>query len=119
QRDPAQHHRRADAWPAESLTLMLFAFTEDQIAITEAARTMLADTCTPADLRKLLESGAARDDNRWAAIRDMGLLGIMAPERAGGLGMALVDLIGVAEAAGYVALPEPLIEQAGVVVPLL
>jgi alkylation response protein AidB-like acyl-CoA dehydrogenase len=98
---------------------MLFAFTEDQIAITEAARAMLADTCTPADLRKLLESGAARDDNRWAAIRDMGLLGIMAPERAGGLGMALVDLIGVAEAAGYVALPEPLIEQPGVVVPLL
>lgn len=98
---------------------MLFAFTEDQIAITEAARAMLADTCAPADLRKLLESGAARDDGRWTAIRDMGLLGIMAPERAGGLGMTLVDLIGVAEAAGYVALPEPLVEQAGVVVPLL
>lgn len=98
---------------------MLFAFTEDQIAITEAAREMLIDTCAPTDLRRLLEAGSARDEARWDAIRDMGLIGMLAPESAGGLGMTLTDLIGVAEAAGYVGLPEPLVEQAGVVVPLL
>lgn len=100
---------------------MEFAFTEDQIAITEAARDMLVDTCTPAALRKLLEAetGTGRDEDRWSTIRDMGLLGILAPESAGGLGMGLPDFIGVAEAAGYVALPEPLVEQAGIVVPLL
>lgn len=98
---------------------MDFTFTEDQQAITEAARGMLLETCTPADLRKLLDSGAARDDTRWATIRDMGLLGIMAPEAAGGLGMGLTDIVGIAEAAGYVALPEPLVELAGVTIPLL
>ena len=98
---------------------MEFVFTEDQQAINEAAREMLVDTCTPIDMRRLLESGAALDDARWAAIRDMGLLGILAPEAAGGLGLAMTDVIAIAEAAGYVALPEPLVEQAGVAVPLL
>lgn len=98
---------------------MHFAFTEDQNAITDAVRTMLTETCTPADLRKLLESGAARDEARWLTIREMGLPGLLAPETAGGLGMGLIDLVGIAEAAGYVALPEPLVELAGVTIPLL
>lgn len=98
---------------------MHFAFTDDQVAINDAARTMLLETCTPADLRKLLESGEARDTARWTTICEMGLLGLLAPEAAGGLGMGLTDLAGIAEAAGYVALPEPLIELAGVTIPLL
>jgi alkylation response protein AidB-like acyl-CoA dehydrogenase len=98
---------------------MHFAFTEDQLAITEAAREMLVESCTPADLRRLLASGEPFDAGRWATIRDMGLLGICAPEDRGGLGLGLIDLVGIAEAAGYVALPEPLVEQACVAVPLL
>jgi alkylation response protein AidB-like acyl-CoA dehydrogenase len=98
---------------------MQFAFTEDQSAITEAARAMLVDTCTTSDLRKLLTDGTARDDARWSTICAMGLPGLMAPDAAGGLGLGLVDLVGIAEAAGYVALPEPLVELAGVTIPLL
>jgi alkylation response protein AidB-like acyl-CoA dehydrogenase len=98
---------------------MHFAFTEDQAAITEAAREMLAENCTPADLRRLLASGEALDTARWATIRDMGLFGICVPEDKRGLGLGLIDLVGIAEAAGYVALPEPLVEQAGIVAPLL
>lgn len=98
---------------------MHFAFTDDQIAINDAARTMLQETCTPADLRKLLDSGEARDAARWTTICDMGLLGLLAPEPAGGLGLEMTDLIGIAEAAGHVALPEPLVELAGVTIPLL
>jgi alkylation response protein AidB-like acyl-CoA dehydrogenase len=98
---------------------MDFTFTEDQQAIAEAARDMLVETCTPANLRKLLDGGTPRDEARWSTIRDMGLLGIMAPESAGGLGMGLTDIVGIAEAAGYVALPEPFVELAGVTVPLL
>lgn len=98
---------------------MQFAFTEDQRAITEAAREMLLETCTPADLRRLLETGEARDASRWSTICEMGLPGILAPEDAGGLGMAPEDLVGIAEAAGYVALPEPLVELAGVTIPML
>lgn len=98
---------------------MHFAFTEDQLAITEAAREMLVENCTPADLRRLKANGDALDKARWQTIIDMGLLGICAPEDRGGLGLGLIDLVGIAEAAGYVALPEPLIDQAGIAAPLL
>ncbi len=98
---------------------MYFAFTEDQLAITDAARTMLLEACTAADLRKLLETGKTHDDARWSTIVEMGLLGILAPEDLGGLGMGPTDLVGIAEAAGYVGLPEPLVELAGVAIPLL
>jgi hypothetical protein len=35
------------------------------------------------------------------------------------MGMGLSDFIGIAEAAGYVALPEPLVDTAGIAIPLL
>lgn len=98
---------------------MEFTFTEDQLAITAAAREMLVESCQPADLRRLLNTGAPRDEQRWTTIREMGLLGMLAPSDAGGLGLEPVDFVGIAEAAGYVALPEPLVEQAGIAIPLL
>lgn len=98
---------------------MQFAFTDDQLALTEAARAMLVETCTTASLRAMLKDERAADDDRWRTICEMGLLGMLAPEAVGGMGMGLTDFIGIAEAAGYVALPEPLIEMAGITVPLL
>jgi len=96
-----------------------FAFTEDQLAIAEAARRMLGETCTSADLRSLVKKGGAHDAERLAAIGRMGLFGMLAPEARGGLGLAPADFAPIAEAAGYVALPEPLIEHAGIAIPLL
>ena len=59
------------------------------------------------------------DAARWATISEMGLPGMLAPEDAGGLGLGLADFIGIAEAAGYAGLPEPLVELAGMAVPFL
>ena len=98
---------------------MDFAFTEDQLVITDAARKLLVQCCMPGDMRRLLDRGAPIDAERWDKIHDMGLPMILAPEAAGGMGLGLTDLIGIAEAAGYVGLPEPLVELAGIAVPLL
>lgn len=98
---------------------MEFAFTDDQLAINDAAREMLVETCTTASMRAMLKGGRAIDEDRWRTICEMGLLGLLAPEAAGGMGMGLTDFIGIAEAAGYVGLPEPLVELAGITVPLL
>jgi alkylation response protein AidB-like acyl-CoA dehydrogenase len=98
---------------------MRFAFTEDQLAIAEAARRLLTETCTAAELRSLVASGNAHDARRLAAIGEMGLLGMLAPEAVGGLALAPADFAPIAEAAGYVALPEPLVDHAGIAVPLL
>jgi alkylation response protein AidB-like acyl-CoA dehydrogenase len=98
---------------------MQFAFTEDQLAIAEAARKLLVDCCSPAELRSLVTKGSSQDAERLAAISQMGLFGMLAPEASGGLGLKSADFAPIAELAGYVALPEPLVEHAGIAVPLL
>lgn len=98
---------------------MEFRFTEEQEMMAEAVRGLLADLCTPADLRHLMAERQPRDTGRWARIVEMGLAGAMVPEALGGLGLAPVDFVQVAEACGRACLPEPLVENAGVAVPLL
>lgn len=98
---------------------MNFTFSDEQIMMADVARQLLIDTCSPAALRQQMASGAARDDARWAAIAETGLTGVLAPDAAGGLGLAEPDFVMIAEAAGSVALPEALVEHAGVAVPLL
>jgi alkylation response protein AidB-like acyl-CoA dehydrogenase len=98
---------------------MQFAFTADQLAINEAAREMLGESCDTASLRAMLKDDRAVDEARWRTICDMGLLGMLAPENKGGMGLGTSDIVGIAEAAGYVGLPEPLVEMAGITIPLL
>jgi alkylation response protein AidB-like acyl-CoA dehydrogenase len=98
---------------------MDFTFTEEQLMFAETARTLLADTCTPAQLREQMAKGLARDDARWNAIVETGLTLVLLPEAAGGIGLSEVDFAPIAEAAGYAALPEPLVDSAGVAAPLL
>jgi alkylation response protein AidB-like acyl-CoA dehydrogenase len=94
-----------------------FAFTEDQLAFRDAARDVLAKECPPATVRASWDAG--RSGDAWAAIGEMGVLGLLAPERAGGLGLGAVDLVLLLEECGYAALPEPVVEHACVAVPLL
>jgi alkylation response protein AidB-like acyl-CoA dehydrogenase len=42
----------------------------------------------------------------------MGLTGVLVPEAHGGLGLSEVDFVSIAEACGFVALPEPLLDTA-------
>jgi alkylation response protein AidB-like acyl-CoA dehydrogenase len=98
---------------------MQFAFTEDQLAINEAVRRMLLETCTAADLRSLAKKHESHDARRLTAIGEMGLLRMLAPQSCGGMGLSAADFAPIAETAGYVALPESLIEHAGIAIPLL
>jgi alkylation response protein AidB-like acyl-CoA dehydrogenase len=98
---------------------MDFSFSSEQQMAAEVARQMLGERCTPSQLRQLLASGAARDQARWQAVSQMGLPGVLLPESAGGLGLAEPDFVLIAESCGYAALPEPLVEHAGVAAPLL
>jgi alkylation response protein AidB-like acyl-CoA dehydrogenase len=98
---------------------MDFTYTDEQQMFAETARTLLTDTCTPAHLRELMARGEARDATRWDAIIDTGLMLVLLPEAAGGLGLTEIDFAPIAEAAGYAGLPEPLVESAGVAAPML
>jgi alkylation response protein AidB-like acyl-CoA dehydrogenase len=98
---------------------MDFTFNDEQRMFAETAKTLLADTCSPEHLRKMMTTGEARDEARWNAIVENGFSLLLLPEEAGGLGLSEVDFALIAEQAGYAGLPEPLVESAGVAAPLL
>jgi alkylation response protein AidB-like acyl-CoA dehydrogenase len=94
---------------------MDFRFTEEQQDLINAAKAFFDGENTVERMRKLAagEEVAAL----WPHFGQLGLLGIMAPESAGGLEQPLVVMTGVAEAAGYAGVPEPYVEIAGITVP--
>lgn len=98
---------------------MDFTLSEEQLMFAETARSLFADSCTPDHWRKMMEAGVVRDDARWAQIVETGLTLVLLPEEAGGIGLSEADFALIAIEAGYVALPEPLVESAGVAAPML
>jgi alkylation response protein AidB-like acyl-CoA dehydrogenase len=98
---------------------MEFGFTEEQKMTADVVRGLLADECTTADLRRMLAAEEARSETRWAKLSELGLATVLVPEAAGGLGLAETDFVLVAEECGRAGLPEPLVEHAGIAVPML
>lgn len=98
---------------------MDFTLNDEQQMFAQTAAALFADTCTPDHWRKLMEQGLAFDPARWALVVENGFTLLMLPESAGGLGLAELDFALIAQAAGYVALPEPLVESAGIAMPML
>jgi alkylation response protein AidB-like acyl-CoA dehydrogenase len=98
---------------------MRFAFTDDQLDFRDAVRELLARECPAAVVREAWtsETGGAR--NAWAELAGTGVLGMLAPESAGGLGLSALDLVLVLEETGYAALPDPIVEHVAVAVPML
>lgn len=98
---------------------MDFTLSSEQQMFAEAARTLLGDTCTPDHWHRMMAQGSAFDPARWSQLAENGFTTLMLPEACGGLGLGELDLALIAIEAGYVALPEPLAESAGVGAPLL
>ncbi len=98
---------------------MDFTLSDEQRMFAETARTLFGDTCTADHWRRMMEAGTAFDPERWRQIVENGLTLLLLPEAAGGMGLAELDFALIACEAGYVALPEPLAESAGVAAPML
>jgi alkylation response protein AidB-like acyl-CoA dehydrogenase len=96
-----------------------FAFTHDQLAIRDSARALLKRECTPVQVRDAWSNADGRVPGLWAKLGELGLLGVLAPEDAGGLGAKEIDLVLVVEEHGRVASPEPFADAAALAVPLL
>jgi alkylation response protein AidB-like acyl-CoA dehydrogenase len=96
---------------------MRFAFTDDQLAFRDAVRDLLTNECPPAVVREAWTDVV--DRTAWSALGEMGVLGLMAEESVGGLGLGPLDLVLLLEETGYVALPELIVEHACVAMPLL
>jgi alkylation response protein AidB-like acyl-CoA dehydrogenase len=96
-----------------------FAFSEDQLAFRDAVTELLEKECPASEVRRAWENGNGRTDRAWAALGEMGVLGALAPESRGGLGLRAIDVVLLAEATGCAALPEPFVEHALVAAPIV
>jgi alkylation response protein AidB-like acyl-CoA dehydrogenase len=96
-----------------------FSFSEEQLALRDALRDLLAKECTPAHVRAAWTNETGRVPGLWEQLAAMGVVGLLAPERDGGLGLTFVELVLVLEETGRHAVPEPIVETAAYGVPLL
>lgn len=96
---------------------MQFSFSEDQRLLADGVRGFLAGECTAEHVQQAWTDGPSR--TRWKALAGLGVVGMLADEQHGGMGMDEVDLALVLEEAGWAGLPEPLAEVTAVAVPLL
>ncbi|HEX7407612.1 MAG TPA: acyl-CoA dehydrogenase family protein [Candidatus Binatia bacterium] len=87
---------------------MRFAFNEEQEALRAAARDFLADHCSPAQIRKVMETDAGYDPEVWGRIgAELGWTSIIIPEAYGGAGLTYVELVGLMEEMGAALLCAP------------
>jgi len=97
---------------------MRFRFEEQQRSIRDSVRVLLERECSPAAVRAEFD-GAARPVQRWRRLAEMGAVGLLVPERRGGMGLDEIDAALVLEETGRFALPDPLVDTAMIAAPLL
>ena len=98
---------------------MDFTFTEEQEQFAEAIRRFLMTEMTPELTRELWATESGRSDALWRQLADQGMAALMVPQEQGGLGLGEVEWAPLAQACGYFALPEPLLDTALVAAGLL
>jgi alkylation response protein AidB-like acyl-CoA dehydrogenase len=90
---------------------MNFDFTDDQRAIKETARDLLANRFKLERLRELAESKTYADD-AWNEVSELGWPGIFIAEEHGGQGLGVLELVILLEELGYVLAPLPFLSNA-------
>lgn len=94
---------------------MDFDLSPDQVALRDAANIFLTEQCPTARVRTIHESDSGWDRQLWAAMVELGWLGVAVPESDGGLGLGLVELAVLVEAAARHVAPVPFVPTAVVI----
>jgi alkylation response protein AidB-like acyl-CoA dehydrogenase len=90
-----------------------FAPNADQQAIRETTRSFLDEVSTPSEVRRLIETETGYDPAVWRALAsDLGLVGLLIPERLGGAGLGFVELALVMQEMGRALLCAPYLSTA-------
>jgi alkylation response protein AidB-like acyl-CoA dehydrogenase len=86
---------------------MDFGLTSEQRQFDDSLRALLADHLPMPRLRALAEPGTGYDERLWTSLAELGLHGLLVPERFGGAGLGILDAALAAEALGHAAAPLP------------
>jgi alkylation response protein AidB-like acyl-CoA dehydrogenase len=87
---------------------MYFDLTDEQRAIQETARELLAARFKSERMREIAASEDGTDPAGWQEMAELGWPGLALPEEWGGQGLGIVDLAVIFEEMGYALAPSPL-----------
>jgi len=90
---------------------MNFGFTEEQELLRDQVRRFMLDACPMPHVRALMKSPTGTSDALWKQAAELGWLGLVIPERFGGVGLKWVDLTVVLEETGRGLSPLPIVSQ--------
>lgn len=82
---------------------MEFALSEEQRLLADSLRDLLADRIPIEALRRHAEIGNGFDQDLWDSLVELGLPGLLVPERFGGAGLGVLDAAVAAEVLGGAA----------------
>ncbi len=96
-----------------------FGLSEEQEALQRAAREFLARECPPALVRETAASDDGLPRDLYRRMAELGWMGLLVPEKQGGLGLQVLDLALILEELGRVVAPGPFLATQLVVAALL
>ena len=79
---------------------MDFALSQEQVLFADSLRRLLAERVTVDALRRHAEIGSGFDQALWESLTELGLPGLLVPERFGGSGLGVLDAAVAAEVLG-------------------
>lgn len=91
----------------------------ERAELRTAVGELLADKCTEADVRRVMDTDDGFDPELWRALAEQGVLGMLVDGEHGGLGFGAQELEAVAEETGAALLPAPFISSAVLTVALV
>ncbi len=97
---------------------MDFEFTDDQLALRDNARAVLADACPPSLVRDVFD-GTGDGRELWASLVALDWPAIGISEAHGGLGLGFIEVGIVVEELGRVVAPTPFVATVTQLAPLL
>jgi len=86
-----------------------FGFSEEQEMLRQSARTMLERECPAPRVRELMDDALGYAPAMWRRMAELGWLGLVIPESAGGAGLGYIEMAVLAEEMGRALLPSPFI----------
>jgi alkylation response protein AidB-like acyl-CoA dehydrogenase len=86
---------------------MEFGPSETQRLFERVIRDYLGDRLPQEEVHRLAREGAGFDETLWRGLAELGLPGVLVPERHGGAGLGMFEAALAAEALGYFAAPLP------------
>lgn len=85
---------------------------EEREAFRETFASILADTCSEHQVRKMIETDQGYDDALWTALVQSGFTGLLAPTELGGADAGPQEIESIMQEAGAALMPGPFLSSA-------